>query len=78
MKLLTQEIRKKLPPLYSQEDKGGKAVVVVKFFTPWTGWTWLATYAELSISRLMWSTGLCRVTTRLRWHHLPSSFLDAA
>ena len=43
MKLLTQEIRKKLPPLYSQEDKGGKAVAVVKFFTPWTSWTWFAT-----------------------------------
>ena len=43
MKLLTQEIRKKLPPLYSQDGKDGKAVVVAKFFTPWTGWTWFAT-----------------------------------
>ena len=43
MKLLTQEIRRKLPPLYSQEDKGGKAVVQVKFFTPDSSWTWLAT-----------------------------------
>lgn len=43
MKLLTQEIRKKLPPLYSQEDKGGKAIVQVKFFTPDSNWTWYAT-----------------------------------
>ena len=43
MKLLTQEIRKKLPALYSQEDKGGKAVVYLKMFTPDSSWTWLAT-----------------------------------
>lgn len=43
MKLLTQEIRKKLPPLYSQESKGGKAVVQLKIFTPDSNWTWLAT-----------------------------------
>jgi hypothetical protein len=40
MKLLTQEIRKKLPPLYAQESKGGKAVVYLKLFTPDSGWTW--------------------------------------
>jgi len=43
MKLLTQQIRKRLPPLYSQESKGGKAVAVVKFFTPTSSWTWYAT-----------------------------------
>ena len=43
MKLLTQELRRKLPPLYSQEDKGGKAVVHLKMFTPDSNWTWLAT-----------------------------------
>ena len=42
MKLLTQELRKQLPPLYSQEDKGGEAVAVVKFFTPDSSWTWYA------------------------------------
>ncbi len=40
MKLLTKEIRKKLPPLYSQEHLGSKAVAVVKFFTPDSSWTW--------------------------------------
>ncbi|HBG26188.1 MAG: hypothetical protein A2Y10_04015 [Planctomycetes bacterium GWF2_41_51] len=43
MKLLTKEIREKLPPLYSQEGKGSKAVVHVKFFTPDSNWTWYAT-----------------------------------
>ena len=43
MKLVTKEVAAKLPPLYSQEQKGADAVVVVKFFTPWTSWTWYAT-----------------------------------
>ena len=43
MRLLTKEIRKKLPALFSQEEKGLDAMVVVKFFTPWTNWTWYAT-----------------------------------
>jgi len=40
MKLLTQELRKRLPPLYSQDGKGGKTVVWVKYFTPSASWTW--------------------------------------
>ena len=43
MMLLTKEIRKKLPPLYSQEDKGENAIAQVKFFTPDNNWTWYAT-----------------------------------
>ena len=43
MKLLTEEIKKKLPPLYAQDGKGGKAIVHVKFFTPDANWTWYAT-----------------------------------
>lgn len=43
MDLLTKEIIKKLPRLYEQEDKGLKAVAYVKFFTPWSNWTWYAT-----------------------------------
>ena len=42
MKLLTQEIRKKLPPLYSQEGKGSKAIAYLKLFTPDSSWTWWA------------------------------------
>ncbi len=46
MKLLTKELREKLPPLYSQDGKGGKAVVYTKYFTPSSNWTWLATEGE--------------------------------
>lgn len=43
MKLLTKAIKKRLPKLYSQEEKGLKAKVIVKFFTPDGSWTWYAT-----------------------------------
>ncbi|HML73181.1 MAG TPA: DUF2958 domain-containing protein [Anaerohalosphaeraceae bacterium] len=46
MKLLPKEIREKLPALYSQDGKGGQAVVHVKFFTPDSSWTWYATEGE--------------------------------
>jgi hypothetical protein len=46
MKLLPKEIREQLPPLYSQDGKGGKAVVHVKYFTPSSSWTWFATEGE--------------------------------
>lgn len=41
MKLLTQELRKQLPPLGSQ-DKNLDPTVIVKFFCPWSYWTWYA------------------------------------
>jgi hypothetical protein len=43
MKLLTKEIRRKLPPLYAQESKGGKAVVHLKLFSPDGAFTWYLT-----------------------------------
>lgn len=43
MKLLTQEIRKKLPPLYGQDGKGGKAIAYLKLFTPDSSFTWWIT-----------------------------------
>lgn len=45
MKMLTEEIRARIPGLYSQDGKGDEAVVHVKFFTPWGRWTWYATEA---------------------------------
>ena len=42
MKLLTKELRAKLPPLYSTE-KDKDPTAVVKFFTPDSNWTWYAT-----------------------------------
>jgi len=44
MKLLTKQNLKSLPPLYSQAEKSADAVKIqVKFFAPWTNWTWYAT-----------------------------------
>ena len=45
MMLLTKAIRNKLPKLYSQENTPDPTVRV-KFFTPWTNWTWYATEGE--------------------------------
>jgi hypothetical protein len=44
MQLLTKQLRAALPPLYANEHKKPEEVlIVVKFFTPWSGWTWFAT-----------------------------------
>ena len=42
MKLLTDELRARLPPLYSQEAEA-EPMVYAKFFLPGTGWTWYVT-----------------------------------
>ncbi len=41
MKLLTDELRKRLPPLRATEHEDDP-IAVVKFFTPDAGWTWFA------------------------------------
>jgi hypothetical protein len=38
--LLDKASRKKLPQLYSGEEKGLDALAQVKFFTPDSNWTW--------------------------------------
>jgi hypothetical protein len=58
--LLDDELRQRLPKLYSQEGNDDP-IAQAKFFTPDSNWSWFATYAELNISCLMWSSGLCRV-----------------
>jgi hypothetical protein len=50
MKLLTKEIRKKLPRLYAQDGKGDNAIVYLKFFTPDNNWTWFITEGEPVLS----------------------------
>ena len=41
--LLTKELKEKLPPLYnSEKNPEGEAVPVVKFFSPYSRWTWYA------------------------------------
>ena len=42
MHLLTKAIRRKLPALDANEEKGTDALAVVKFFTPDSSWTWYA------------------------------------
>ena len=42
-KLMTKSIENKIPPLYDQDGKGKDAIVYVKFFTPWSNWTWYVT-----------------------------------
>jgi hypothetical protein len=41
MKLLTETIKQKLPPLYSQENETDP-MVICKFFDPVGSWTWYA------------------------------------
>ncbi len=36
------EIRRRIPPLYTNEEKGLEALAIVKFFTPDGSWTWYA------------------------------------
>lgn len=40
--LLDHVSREKLPPLYSGEKKGLDAIAQVKFFTPYSNWSWYA------------------------------------
>jgi hypothetical protein len=42
-KLMTDEIREKLPELYANEEIGLDAIAPVKYFTPDSSWTWYAT-----------------------------------
>ena len=46
-KLLTAEIKKKLPKLGTYDGKDPATVpIIVKFFSPWMGWAWYATEGE--------------------------------
>ena len=41
MKMLTKAIAKKLPAMYATENVDAPdKTIFVKFFTPWTSWTW--------------------------------------
>src|ERR1700674_5654247 len=45
MKLLTEDLRARLPRLYSQEAEADP-MVYAKFFLPGTGWTWYVTEGQ--------------------------------
>jgi hypothetical protein len=47
MKLLTEEIKKKLPKLGTMDGKDPTTVpIIVKFFSPYSNWSWFATEGE--------------------------------
>lgn len=48
MKLVTEELEKTFSeyPLYSQDGKGGEAVVIAKYFNPYGSGTWYVLEAE--------------------------------
>lgn len=41
--LMTKELSKELPELYSQDGKGYDALAVVHYFSPFSGWDWYGT-----------------------------------
>ena len=44
MKLMTKELESKLPALYSNEMKKATDVpIIIKYFHPFSNWTWYAT-----------------------------------
>ena len=42
MRLMTKELAKQIPAIYTQE-KVKDPLVYAKFFTPWSNWTWYVT-----------------------------------
>lgn len=57
MKLLTNELRRKLPPLYATEHDGDPPVIC-KFFTPDSRWTWYAIEFDANDTFFGWVEGL--------------------
>lgn len=45
MELLTTELEQTLPPIHSDAT-----LALVKFFTPWAGWTWFASEASAELA----------------------------
>lgn len=43
MKMMTKEIEARFAKVGRQEEKGENALVICKFFCPWSNWTWFAT-----------------------------------
>ncbi len=58
MRLMTKEMRKKIPPLYSQE-KVKDPIVHAKFFTPDSSWTWYVTEFDGKDTFFGYVDGIC-------------------
>ena len=52
MKLMTKAIAKSLPEIGTTDGQGYSAVAKVKYFTPWSNWTWYATEYEPEAERM--------------------------
>ncbi len=50
MMLLTKELKRKIPALYSQEGEESDPMVVCKFFHPMSSWTWYVIEAGATIA----------------------------
>jgi hypothetical protein len=57
MKLLTNELRRKLPPLYATEHEEDPQIIY-KFFTPDSSWTWYALEFDGNDTFFGWVEGL--------------------
>jgi hypothetical protein len=57
MQLLTNELRQRLPPLYSSENEADP-FVICKFFTPDSSWTWYAMEFDGDDTFFGWVEGL--------------------
>jgi hypothetical protein len=57
MQLLTNAIRQKFPPLYSSESEADP-LVICKFFTPDSSWTWYAIEFDGHDTFFGWVEGL--------------------
>jgi hypothetical protein len=80
MLLMTKAIEKALPPLYSQEEEKDP-MVRVKYFSPYSNWTWWATeYNPLTKTffglvkgfELEWGYFTLAELTAARWHGIPA------
>ncbi len=56
MKLLTQELRQRIPAL-EETEREDDPMVWVKFFTPWTAWTWYVTEFDGTDTLFGWVEG---------------------
>jgi len=76
MKLMTADITRRLPPLYSQDDKDLDAHVIVKYFNPRGAGTWLITEGEEQEDGDWMLFGYCHFT-EWEWGYLLLSELES-
>ena len=78
MKLMTKDLETRFEsfPLYSQENKGFDATVVVKYFNPFGAGTWLITEGEKQSSGDWLLFGYCHILC-WEWGYVMLSELES-